>query len=107
MLPYFGDGSVLIVRATTVEKLREGSVVLYKNRFGETVAHRLETRTAEGWTVRGANNREADSTVVTAENLLGTVYATFYSDPASRDESLRFASALASSTEVALAAPAR
>lgn len=107
MLPYFGDGSVLVVKAAKVDALREGMVVLYRNRFGETVAHRIEARVADGWTVRGANNLVADSTIVNAGNLLGAVYATFYSDPRTREESLRIAKTLADSTEVALAAPAR
>lgn len=106
MLPYFGEGSVLVVRKTAAELLRPGMVVLYRNRFGETVAHRIEERSGEGWRVRGANNAASDSTLVTAENLLGGVYVTLHADP--RTES---ASALASTASgdvaVALAAPAR
>ncbi len=106
MLPYFGDGSVLVVKATGVDSLREGAVVLYRNRFGETVAHRLEAKVAGGWKVRGANNAEADSTLVTTDNLLGAVYATFYSDTRVATE-LAAVSALHGATTVALAAPAR
>lgn len=99
MLPYFGDGAVLVVRKGAVEDLREGMVVLYRNRFNELVAHRIEGRSGDGWLVRGANNASADSTLVTAGNLLGTVYATFYTDAV--------ASAGSAATEVALAASAR
>jgi len=99
MLPYFGDGAVLVVRNAAVATLREGMVVLYRNRFNELIAHRIEGRSGEGWLVRGANNTEADSTVVTSANLLGTVYATFYTDAV--------AAAGTAATEVALAAPAR
>ena len=107
MLPYFGDGSVLVVRATPVDALREGMVVVYRNRFGETVAHRIEARSGEGWTVRGANNAKTDSTLVTAENLVGTVYVTLYSDPRGGAEAVRLAGELGTRTTVALAAPAR
>lgn len=107
MLPYFGEGSVLVVRSTSVEALRPGMVVVYRNRFGEMVAHRIETQTGEGWTARGANNGEPDSTPVTADNLVGTVYVTLYSDPTGGEEAVRLAGVLASSTPVALAAPAR
>lgn len=107
MLPYFGDGSVLVVRSTAADALREGMVVVYRNRFGETVAHRLEARSGAGWTVRGANNAVADSTLVTANNLIGTVYVTLYSDPRGGAEAVRLAGVMASSTVVALAAPAR
>ena len=107
MLPYFGDGSVLVVRKAAVEALKAGMVVVYRNRFGETVAHRVENRTTEGWTVRGANNTATDSTVVDAANLVGTVYATFYSDPRGGAEAVEIAGVLAKSTPVALAASAR
>jgi len=107
MLPYFGDGSVLVVRASAVEALRPGMVVVYRNRFGETVAHRIESGSPEGWVVRGANNAVADSTLVTAENLLGTVYVTLYSDSRDRGSSLRLAGQGSPSVAVALAAPAR
>ena len=107
MLPYFGEGSVLVVRAAAVDALKAGMVVVYRNRFGETVAHRVEARTSEGWTVRGANNTATDSTVVNASNLVGTVYATFYSDPRGGAEAVSLAGLLAAKTPVALAASAR
>lgn len=107
MLPYFGDGSVLVVREAAPEALRAGAVVVYKNRFGELIAHRVEGRTEAGWTVRGANNSDRDSTLVTAENLVGAVYATFYSDPSVAVGEFALTDAVAAGTPVALAAPAR
>ena len=71
MLPYFGDGAVLVVRPANFDGMRAGAVVVY---------HRLETRVADGWVARGANNRASDSTLVTAENLVGEVYVTLKSD---------------------------
>ena len=107
MLPYFGEGSVLVVREAAPEALHAGAVVVYKNRFGELIAHRVEGRTEAGWTVRGANNADRDSTLVTAENLVGAVYATFYSDPSVAVGEFALADAVAAGTPIALAAPAR
>ncbi|MDF3058902.1 MAG: signal peptidase [Rariglobus sp.] len=106
MLPYFGPGAVIVVKTLAPEKLRAGMVVVYTNRFNETIAHRLIGSTAAGWTASGYNNSAADSTPVTAENLVGVVYATFHSDalPATP---MMLASVNASGTPVALAAPAR
>lgn len=104
MLPYFGDGSVIVVKSLPAEKLRAGMVVVYKNRFNETVAHRLVNTTAAGWTAAGYNNREADSTPVTAANLVGVVYATFHSNAVADPMML---AAAGKATPVALAAPAR
>lgn len=104
MLPFFGNGSVLVVKKMSAEKLRAGMVVVYTNRFNETVAHRLVALGAAGWEAKGYNNVESDSTAVSAANLIGVVYATFHSDNRSDASML---AAVSSGTSVALAAPAR
>lgn len=101
MLPFFGEGSVVVVKKIDPAKLRAGMVVVYTNRFGETVAHRLVSATTEGWVAQGYNNTKADSTPVNATNLIGVVYATFHSNGVSE-----LASAT-TSVPLAMAAPAR
>jgi signal peptidase I len=105
MLPYFGEGSVLVVKKINAARLREGMVVVYTNRFGETVAHRLMARVDGGWQVKGWNNDRADTTIVNHSNLLGVVYATFHSSGPASVPAL-YATTL-NSVQVALAAPAR
>lgn len=105
MLPFFGPGAVVIVKTLAAEKLRTGMVVVYTNRFNETVAHRLVNATDKGWTAAGYNNREVDSTPVTAGNLVGVVYATFHSNALPADPMML--AGIVSNTPVALAAPAR
>ncbi|PTY06906.1 hypothetical protein DB347_09900 [Opitutaceae bacterium EW11] len=105
MLPFFGDGSVVIVKKIEAAQLRAGMVVVYQNRFGETVAHRLVAPAIEGWLAQGYNNPVADSTLVNDFNLVGVVYATFHSN--GRSDALPGLTALAACTTVALAAPAR
>ena len=80
MLPFFGSGSVVIVKKMDSAKLRTGMVVVYRNRFNETVAHRLVAATNDGWVAQGYNNADVDSTPVTGANLIGVVYATFHSN---------------------------
>ena len=104
MLPFFGEGSVVVVKKIDPAKLRAGMVVVYTNRFGETVAHRLVGTVAGGWVAQGYNNRTADSTVVSGANLLGVVYATFHSNGVLESVDL---AAIAGSIPAALAAPAR
>ncbi len=105
MLPYFGDGAVVVVTPIDEAKLRAGMLVVYRNRFGETIAHRLVARQDSGWQIQGYNNSQPDSTLVTGDNLLGVIYATFYpSSPRVPDERL---AATATPVDVALAAPAR
>lgn len=105
MLPFFGEGSVVIVKSIDTAELRAGMVVVYQNRFGETVAHRLVSPAANGWVAQGYNNSEADSTVVNASNLIGVVYATFHSN--GRTDTPAGLAALGGSAPIALAAPAR
>jgi signal peptidase I len=101
MLPYFGEGSVLVVKKINAARVREGMVVVYRNRFGETVAHRVEGHVDGGWMVKGWNNDSADTTVVNGSNLIGVVYATFHSNGSSG-----YAAAF-DGVQVALAAPAK
>ncbi|MGC4071761.1 MAG: signal peptidase I [Nibricoccus sp.] len=105
MLPFFGEGSVLLVKKIEASDLREGMVVAYKNRFGEMVAHRLIEAKADGWVAQGYNNSKADSTLVTADNLLGVVYITLHSDGLTKDAGA--IASLVSNTSTVLAAPAK
>lgn len=104
MLPFFGNGSVLVVKQIASASLREGMVVVYRNRFGETVAHRITGESAEGWIVQGYNNRASDSTRVNDSNLVGVVYATFQSNGEISQGTIASAAPTAA---IALAAPAR
>lgn len=106
MLPFFGDGSVLVVKGLSTAQVRPGMVVVYQNRFGETVAHRvIAPAPGGGWIVRGYNNAEADTTIVDEANLLGVVYATFYSNGRASDTEML--ASLTKGTLVAQAAPAK
>jgi len=104
MLPFFGEGSVVVVKKIDTAKLRPGMVVVYTNRFGETVAHRLVATTAGGWIAQGYNNSRPDSTVVSAANLLGVVYATFHLNGVMGALDL---ATVSKTVPMALAAPAR
>jgi signal peptidase I len=100
MHPFFGDGALLVIKPIDESRLRAGMVVVYRNRFNETIAHRLIARTEDGWVAQGYNNGSADSTPVNASNLVGVVYATIFS----ANDSLATTQV---SLPVALAAPAR
>jgi signal peptidase I len=104
MLPFFGEGSVVVVKKIDPAKLRPGMVVVYTNRFGETVAHRLVATAVGGWIAQGYNNNQPDSTVVNGTNLLGVVYATFHSSGLAGSVEL---ADIAKTVPSALAAPAR
>jgi signal peptidase I len=100
MLPFFGEGTLVVVKPIDESKLRAGMVVVYRNQFGEQIAHRLVSRNEQGWTAKGFNNEQVDSTAVNASNLTGVVYATFHTDGIEQ-------AASSVGVEVALAAPAK
>jgi signal peptidase I len=79
MLPFFSDESVIVMKKIDAARMRVGMIAIYVNRFGEKVAHRVIARVDRGWQVQGYSNEEPDSTVVSNDNLLGVVYATFHS----------------------------
>ncbi len=105
MLPFFGEGSVVLVKKIESAKVQPGMVVVYQNRFNETVAHRVIGGSNGSWTVQGFNNSEADSTVVNDANLMGVVYATFHSN--NQVEGGTTVADLLNRTQVAFAAPAK
>jgi len=107
MLPFFGDGAILVMKPIPPERLRPGMVVVYRNRLGETVAHRLINESREGWVVRGYNNDRADSTRVDEKNLRGVVYAILHPRNLDSDQDSDRAREALAAVPVALAAPAR
>jgi signal peptidase I len=110
MLPFFGNGAVLVIRQMPAAQLRPGMLVVYTNGVGERVAHRVVAADGAGWIVQGYNNDQADSTRVTDANLHGVVYATFHpAAPSPTAAPGRDALQLAAleGTPVVLAAPAK
>ncbi|HVU25342.1 MAG TPA: S24/S26 family peptidase [Opitutus sp.] len=99
MEPFFTDGAVVVVRPLAFARLEPGMLVIYRNRFGETIAHRLLNRTPNGWRAKGQANDKADSSLVTSANLIGVIYATFSPAVSTRAETPE--------VETVLAAPAR
>ena len=52
----------------------------YRNQRGVRVVHRLVVKLADGWRIIGINNDRVDDDVVTRENLIGVIYASFNYD---------------------------
>lgn len=107
MVPFFAEGDVVVFRPANVQQLRSGAVVVYRNAWNEVVAHRAIKGSAGGWVVQGYHNRSADSTPVTAENLLGVVYGTFHCHDRTQVPVSKSIAGLWQSAAVVQAAPAR
>jgi hypothetical protein len=80
MLPVYGTHTMLVITAVAYDSLQPGMNVAYLNRNGREVVHRLGFKLAGGWTVAGLNNADEDADLVTPQNLVGVVYATFNYD---------------------------
>ena len=80
MQPVYGDNTMLVISPIAYDQLREGLSVAYVNRRGVRVVHRLVEKVDGGWRVIGLNNDREDDDLVTRQNLLGVVYASFNYD---------------------------
>jgi len=78
MAPLYGDNTLLVINPIRYEELEPGMTVAYVNARGVRVVHKLVTLTKSGWFVIGINNARIDEDLVTPENLLGVVYASFH-----------------------------
>jgi len=80
MQPVFGEDTLLVINPIAYDDLRPGMTVAYRNRRGVRVVHRLVVKLADGWRIMGLNNDRVDDAVVTRENLIGVIYASFNYD---------------------------
>lgn len=77
MQPVFGDNTMIVISKIAYEDLKPGMTVAYMNKKGHQVVHQILEKKAKGWRVQGLNNETEDLELVTRENLLGVVYASF------------------------------
>lgn len=77
MQPVFGDNTMIVISKIAYEDLKPGMTIAYTNKKGRQVVHQILEKKAKGWRVQGLNNETADLELVTRENLLGVVYASF------------------------------
>jgi hypothetical protein len=80
MRPVYGEDTILVLQKVPFAELRLGMTAAYRNQAGRVVVHRLIRAEASGWVAEGLNNATADRERVTAQNLLGIVYAVFAHD---------------------------
>jgi signal peptidase I len=85
MKPTLDENSVVALEPAQYHELQAGDIVVYRNRNGRAVVHRLLQPSKSGWWVLGDNNAKADREAVTEDNLIGRVCAIF-SSSASRPE---------------------
>ncbi len=99
MLPTLDAGSIVTVEKVTLEKLKRGDIVIYRNAAGLPVIHRLYEKHGDRWFVLGDNNTAIDRETVSAGNFLGRVCTIFYTS--ARDEGAGHASIAPQFTAVA------
>lgn len=78
MIPTLDEGSIVTVERVTLDKLKNGDIVIYRNAAGVSVIHRLYERHEDRWYVLGDNNATIDRETVSSANFLGRVCAIFY-----------------------------
>lgn len=79
MLPVLSSEAVAVTEPADYRTLRTGDIVVYRDRAGVLVMHRLYEYTRAGhWLALGDNNSALDPEPVNAANYAGRVWAIFY-----------------------------
>ena len=78
MAPVYGDNTLLVINPINYADLKPGMTVAYVNSQGLRVVHKLVSKTKGGWFVAGINNTRIDEDLVTPQNLIGVIYASFH-----------------------------
>ncbi|WP_309384804.1 hypothetical protein [Cerasicoccus frondis] len=82
MLPYFGEGSVLLVERARYDELEPGMMAVYLDKSGDLVSHQLIRKVGSSWVTQGVNNAVVDKEYVGAHNYLGVVFGVLNSSGA-------------------------
>lgn len=85
MKPTLDENSIVTIETVPFAELRKGDIIIYRNRQGVPIIHRLYEETNGRWLVLGDNNAALDREAVTADNIVGRVCAIFYAAPGSQD----------------------
>lgn len=68
MLPVMDRNCYIVCRDISFDALREGMLVIYQEKEGRRLLHRIyEKKTPQGWSVKGDNNRRTDPEYITPE----------------------------------------
>lgn len=87
MKPTLDENSIVTVETISYSALRAGDIVIYRNRNGAPIIHRLYQQHGAQWLVLGDNNPSVDREAVTPANFLGRVCAIFYTSSSSASSS--------------------
>jgi len=79
---FFGDNSLIIVQKTTLEEIKPGMMVVYRSTDGELISHQVVAHDGTAITTQGAANWSVDPEPVTAEMIVGVIFAVFHTSGA-------------------------
>lgn len=85
MSPHYGSNALLVIEKTEFKDLSPGMIAIYKDKDGDYVGHIILEKTPDGYIAQGYNNTNKDPQLVRADNLVGTLFATLYYAPYSRN----------------------
>ncbi len=77
MDPIYGENTVFVIQPVPFESLKPGDQIAYRAPNGDMIVHALMYQSPRGWVVKGYNNPDPDPYLVTRQNFIGWVEATF------------------------------
>jgi len=78
MTPYFGEHSLLLVDRSTGGALRPGTVMLYRDRDGDLIAHKVVGTDDNLLIAQGLNNTNVDPAPVPRDAVEGVVFGVLH-----------------------------
>ncbi|MFT3783359.1 MAG: signal peptidase I [Nibricoccus sp.] len=84
MKPTLDENSIVAVEVVDFAALREGDIIIYRDKNNLPIVHRLRQHAGGRWIVLGDNNSSVDNEFVTPANFMGRVCAIFYTTPGPR-----------------------
>ena len=83
---FFGNNSLILVQQAEFAAIEAGMMIVYRNREGELISHKVVARNGDTLATRGVANLRNDPDPVTAENLVGAIFGVFHTSGAPAGE---------------------
>jgi len=83
---FFGDNSLILVQTASIKEIAVGMMIVYRSTDGELISHKVVEHNGDHLRTKGSANWNLDPEPVTAEMVVGTIFAVFHAAAAPSGE---------------------